>query len=283
MRNSCYTYLTLKGDFVPANITETLKIIPNTAWGKGDKRPNGSVAGSSYWCTDYVSDITPSFYEQPEKLVDSFVRHEERLATLIKENNINANIEIVPRIYSGQPMRLLLTSKVMDFCKRTGVGINIDYYTMKNSDVKIGEDNAHEDASEVTPKSNSCSTFFSVYGAFEPDYLTDILCITPHRVWAKGKPGASGKKLEFSKWTSCRCDTYDIVTSSQLKKTISALNNKEECLKHIRESFDAEYLLEVRAVVESNNCKPILSPDDRVIDFCSTNHVNMNIFIDVNI
>ena len=92
-------------------------------------------------------------------------------------------------------------------------------------------------------KENSCRTYFSVWGDFDPDVVTSMLDLKPFNAWKKSDSSGDGKQYACSGWEYGKCEEYDIETEKQMMRTISELIPKIEILNQIREKYDVEYFL----------------------------------------
>ena len=74
MKNSCYTYFKITGDFDPDIITDRLGLHPDKSWKVGDKRRNGTVYDFASWqigrCEQYDVLTENQMYNTIAPLVD---------------------------------------------------------------------------------------------------------------------------------------------------------------------------------------------------------------------
>ncbi len=126
-------------------------------------------------------------------------------------------------------------------------------------------------------KENSCYTYFSIRGEFEPDVVTDMLGLKPFKICKIGDLSSNGKPYQTACWDYGKCEEYDIETENQMFKTISDLIPKIDILKQIREKYDVEFYLEVVPEIYSYNSHPCLAPSLDVIDFCHETRTNIDI------
>ncbi len=115
---------------------------------------------------------------------------------------------------------------------------------------------------------NSCYTYFSIKGMFEPDIITDILQLKPDTTWRFTDLRRDGNPYGFSFWSYGKCDAYDIETENQIKKTISKLLPKVNLLNAIQQKYDVNYTLHIVPEVCADETAPTLSSDLEIIDFC---------------
>jgi len=124
---------------------------------------------------------------------------------------------------------------------------------------------------------DKCYTYFSIWGDFDPDVVTQLLDLKPFKAWKKGDSSGDGKPYACSGWEYGKCEEYDIETANQMLKTISDLIPKIDILKQIREKYDVEFYLEVVPEIYSYNSHPCLAPSMDVIDFCHETRTKIDI------
>ena len=81
---------------------------------------------------------------------------------------------------------------------------------------------------------NSCYTYFKIVGDFNPDYVSELLNMSPQELWKIGDKRRDGTKYDFALWKVGQCNEYDIVVANQMRKTISGLTEKIALLNKIR-------------------------------------------------
>ena len=126
-------------------------------------------------------------------------------------------------------------------------------------------------------KENSCCTYFSVWGDFDPDVVTAMLDLKPFNAWKKSDSSGDGKQYTCSGWEYGKCEEYDIETEKQMMRTISELIPKIGILNQIREQYGVEYFLRVVPEIYSYNSHPCLAPSLEVIDFCHETRTKIDI------
>ena len=124
---------------------------------------------------------------------------------------------------------------------------------------------------------NSCYTYFSIVGSFDPDELSALLKITPEKSHRIGDPRRDGMPYDFACWEIGRCDEYDPIVANQMRKTISVLQGKTDVLCRIREEYDVRFFLSVVPSVSTDGVHPCLSPSLDVIDFCHATRTEIDI------
>ena len=117
-------------------------------------------------------------------------------------------------------------------------------------------------------KENSCYTYFSIRGDFDPDVVTSMLELNPYKSWKSTDKRSNGTQFGFACWDYGRCEEYDIETENQMMKTIANLIPKINILNQIKEKFDVEFYLEVVPKIYSKNASPCLGVNLDIIDFC---------------
>lgn len=116
---------------------------------------------------------------------------------------------------------------------------------------------------------NTCYTYFSIRGEFDPDDITKMLGLQPDSSWKIGTERKNGHGVyPCSVWSFGRCRQYDVITENQIKKTIAPLKDKISILNLIREKYDATFTIEVVPKIYSDESTPTLGPDLEIIDFC---------------
>lgn len=116
---------------------------------------------------------------------------------------------------------------------------------------------------------NSCYTYFSIRGDFDPDVITKMLGLQPDSTRKIGTERKNGHGIyPCSVWTVGRCDQYDVCIDNQIKKTIASLKDKISILNLIREQFDATFTIEVVPEIYPEESTPALGADLEIIDFC---------------
>ncbi|MDE5602046.1 MAG: DUF4279 domain-containing protein [Clostridia bacterium] len=116
---------------------------------------------------------------------------------------------------------------------------------------------------------NTCYTYFSIKGNFEPDDITEILGLHPFESHKEGESRARGNGVySCSTWNFGRCNEYNVNVNEQIRKTISPLLDKIELLKHIKDKYAVDFYIEVVPEIHVGESVPILGLDLDIIDFC---------------
>lgn len=114
----------------------------------------------------------------------------------------------------------------------------------------------------------NCYTYFRITGNFNPDTITNLLCLTPEKSWKIGDTRKNGTQYDFASWQFGTCKEYDIIVENQMLKTIAPLISKMEILKEIKRKFDVNFTLEVVSTVRSDETTPCLAPSINIMQFC---------------
>jgi hypothetical protein len=115
---------------------------------------------------------------------------------------------------------------------------------------------------------NSCYTYFSITGIFDPDEITAQLGLNPSKQWRIGDLGIGGKPFGVASWEYGRCEDYDVQVENQMMQTIKDLVPKINILQEIKKKFDVDYILEVVPSIYTGETTPCLAPNRAVIEFC---------------
>lgn len=124
---------------------------------------------------------------------------------------------------------------------------------------------------------NSCFTSFKIVGNFDPDYVTELLGLTPEKAWRIGDLRRDGTRYDFALWEIGKCAEYDALVENQMRKTLSVLQDKIPLLDQIREKFDVSFYLEIVPTIYAGNINPCLAPSLDVIDFCHATRTEIDI------
>ena len=124
---------------------------------------------------------------------------------------------------------------------------------------------------------NSCRTSFKIVGEFNPDYVTDLLNLTPDRMHKSEDVRRDGKAYGFALWEIGRCDEYDVKVENQMRKTISVLQDKIHLLNKVREENKVSFYLEIVPEIYVENINPCISPSLDIIDFCHATRTEIDI------
>ncbi|MBQ2989192.1 MAG: DUF4279 domain-containing protein [Clostridia bacterium] len=124
---------------------------------------------------------------------------------------------------------------------------------------------------------NSCYTYFTIVGDFEPDRVSDLLGLKPEKSWKIGDLRRNGTAYDFARWTIGRCDEYDAITANQMRKTIAPLLDKIGLLNMIQKENAVSFCLEIVPSVYAGGIHPCLAPTLDVIDFCHATRTEIDI------
>lgn len=118
---------------------------------------------------------------------------------------------------------------------------------------------------------NTCYTYFTIIGHFDPDIITARLLL---------QPDDAGK----DHWHFGKCDEYSPYVEEQMRKTIAPLLDKIDILKQIRQEFNAVFFLEIVPTIYPDEPVPCLAPPLDVIDFCheTRTEIDIDLYIGVD-
>ena len=129
-------------------------------------------------------------------------------------------------------------------------------------------------------ESNTCYTYFSIKGDFDPDDITKRLGLEPGQMWKIGEPRRHGiGHYTFANWTFGRCEEYRVCVTEQMEETIRPLLDRIDLLNEIREEYDVNFTLQVVPYIYAANGEhhPVVSPSHEVIAFCAATHTALDI------
>ena len=124
---------------------------------------------------------------------------------------------------------------------------------------------------------NSCYTYFTIVGEFDPDAVTALLGLTPDDSRKIGALCRNGRPAETARWSIGRCDEYDAHVENQMRKTILPLRDKIELLNQIRRENRVSFYLEVVPSVYTDDISPCLAPSLDVMEFCVATGTELDI------
>ena len=124
---------------------------------------------------------------------------------------------------------------------------------------------------------NSCYTYFTIVGEFDPDAVTTLLGLTPDSVCRIGEIRRNGRPSKAARWSFGHCDEYDPHVENQMRKTISALRDKVDLLNRIRRENRVSFYLEVVPSVYTDDISPCLAPSLDVMEFCVATGTELDI------
>ncbi|MCM1132158.1 MAG: DUF4279 domain-containing protein [Ruminococcus flavefaciens] len=122
-----------------------------------------------------------------------------------------------------------------------------------------------------------CYTYFRMVGNFNPDTVSEMLCLVPEQSHKIGDTRKNGTKYDFAVWHYGCCEDYDICVANQMQKTISNLLSKTDILKEIKKKYDVSFYLEVVPVIVCNEAMPCLAPSLDVMQFCCDTQTEIDI------
>ena len=116
---------------------------------------------------------------------------------------------------------------------------------------------------------NTCYTYFSIKGEFDPDEISKLLGLQPFEAHKAGESRARANGVySCSVWNFGKCEEYNVNVNEQIRKTIEPLLVKVDELKHIKDSFAVNFYIEVVPEIYMDKPTPILGLDLDIIDFC---------------
>ena len=124
---------------------------------------------------------------------------------------------------------------------------------------------------------NSCYTYFSITGKFDPLCITELLQLSPEHTRRIGAKRKNGTVCDTAVWEIGRCDRYDPIVSNQMENTIAPLLGKIEILNKIRKDYSASLYLSVVPTVCTDEPSPCLAPSLAVMDFCHATRTEIDI------
>ena len=124
---------------------------------------------------------------------------------------------------------------------------------------------------------NSCYTYFTIVGNFDPDSVSLLLNLNPDQSWRIGDLRRNGTAYDFARWSFGKCDTYDMTVANQMRKTIAPLLDKIDILNEIRYKNSVNFYLEVVPSVHPGHINPCLAPSLDIMDFCHATRTEIDI------
>ncbi len=122
-----------------------------------------------------------------------------------------------------------------------------------------------------------CYTYFRITGKFDPDTISEMLCLTPEKSWKIGDMRKNGTKYDFAGWNYGYCEDYDVIVDHQMRKTIASLLSKVDILKEIKQRYDVNFYLEVVPTLADPEEMPCLAPSLDVMKFCCDTQTEIDI------
>ena len=124
---------------------------------------------------------------------------------------------------------------------------------------------------------NSCYTYFTIVGDFDPDSVSRLLNLNPDQSWKIGDLRRDGTAYDFARWSFGKCDTYDVIVTNQMRKTIAPLLDKIDVLNEIYCKNNVNFYLAVVPSVHAGDISPCLAPSLDVMDFCHATRTEIDI------
>jgi hypothetical protein len=130
---------------------------------------------------------------------------------------------------------------------------------------------------DKTDHRNSCYTYFTIVGDFDPDAVSVLLNLNPEQSWKIGDLRRNGTAYDFARWSFGKCDEYDAVVANQMRKTIAPLLDKINELNKIHAENKVNFYLEIVPSVHAGDISPCLAPSLDIIDFCHATRTEIDI------
>ena len=124
---------------------------------------------------------------------------------------------------------------------------------------------------------NSCYTYFTIVGDFDPDSVSRLLNLNPDQSWRIGDLRRNGTAYDFARWSFGKCDTYDVIVTNQMRKTIAPFLDKIDVLNEIYCKNNVNFYLAVVPSVHAGDISPCLAPSLDVMDFCHATRTEIDI------
>ena len=124
---------------------------------------------------------------------------------------------------------------------------------------------------------NSCYTYFTIVGKFDPDEVSVQLNLEPERKVKIGEVRRDGSAHDEAHWEIGRCAEYDVEVGNQMRKTIAPLLSVIPQLCKLREERELSFYLEIVPTLYANEIQPCLAPPLDVIDFCHATRTEIDI------
>lgn len=129
MKNRCYTYFRIVGQFNTDDISNILNLTPEKKWDIGDARPNGSKLDFANWSIGYCDEYDADTEVQMEKTISKLLDKKEELKQIREKFDVEFYLEVVPTLCVKESTPALAPSMVViDFCYETRTQIDIDLY-----------------------------------------------------------------------------------------------------------------------------------------------------------
>jgi hypothetical protein len=134
MSNTGRVYFSLRGEFVPADLTAAIGIEPTSSAMAGERKllPK-PVPRCSLWdySTETVEGEVVDVYEMSSQVVSDLAPYTERIADEVQKRHLMAVPEVVLDISTDEDVStpiLGFETEVIDFLHRVGATIDIDTY-----------------------------------------------------------------------------------------------------------------------------------------------------------
>lgn len=124
---------------------------------------------------------------------------------------------------------------------------------------------------------NSCYTYFTIVGDFDPDSVSRLLNLNPDQSWKVGDLRRDGTAYDFARWSFGKCDTYDVIVTNQMRKTIAPFLDKIDVLNEIHYKNNVNFYLAAVPSVHAGDISPCLAPSLDIMDFCHATRTEIDI------
>ena len=131
VKDECYTYFKIVGDFDPDTVSKLLGIVPEEFWKIGDKRKNGTTYDFAFWKTGTCHEYEIETDSQMMKTLTPLFDKISVLNEIKARYEVDFVLEVVPTVGSNESTPCLAPSlKIMRFCCATETSIDIDLYVI---------------------------------------------------------------------------------------------------------------------------------------------------------
>jgi hypothetical protein len=132
MTNLGRVYFGLRGDFVPAELTEAIGIKPTSAKMAGERIP-GKVPKCSMWdySTEQVEGEVVDVYDLSSKIIKDLAPYADRIAAEVRKRDLAAVLQVVLWISTDEDVStpaIGFDAEVINFLHHVGGTIDIDTY-----------------------------------------------------------------------------------------------------------------------------------------------------------
>ena len=131
VKNECYTYFKIVGDFDPDTVSELLGIVPEEFWKNGDTRKNGTTYDFAFWKTGTYREYEIETNKQMIKTLTPLFDKINIMNEIKARYNVDFVLEVVPSVGANESTPCLAPSlEIMRFCCATETSIDTDLYVI---------------------------------------------------------------------------------------------------------------------------------------------------------